>query len=518
MIQMIDRVEGDLELVALQEVCMAILSELDTREVFRLITEKARMLINAETVAIPVISEDRSTITYEEAAGKNRDLLKGMSLPMSEGGLCAWVVKHRKPILTNSLWSDNRINRELVKKLNVNEAIVVPLVFKGKIIGGLAAFGKAGGGGFTDKDLKLLTIFASHAAIAIRNSRLFKKMEELKRFNENIIQSMEEGVVIVDAEGFITFVNPVFERLTGYKRDEVVGKRADFVLPGLERHSQDRYEINFKKKSGKEVHLLVSASPLRGAGGTLYVLVDITDMKREQEKLMERMLSYDIKRGNLYLVKEKNYERSRSILRDMINCGFKGMVLSRLPVAEARRIFGEGVACYWLSEYGEGEDTIKPEPEVVETRIREFVTRTSVVLVDRFDYLITLWGFRSALALLQKLRDLAYLSRAVILISVDPATLDEREANLLEKETRAVGVKGEAELTEELYALLSFVHEQNLKGVKPSYKDVTRKLGVTRTTARKRVKILLGKGLLVEERAGRNKFLSVSEKGKRLIF
>ncbi len=342
-------------------------------------------------------------------------------------------------------------------------------------------------------------------------------MEELKRFNENIIQSMEEGIVIVDAEGFITFVNPVFERLTGYKRGEVVGKRADFVLPGMKNLSQERYEINFRKKSGEEVHMLVSASTLRGAGGTLYVLVDITDMKKEQERLMERMLSYDIRRGNLYLVKERSYEKSRNILTDLVNCGFSAMVLSRLPVAEARRIFGDAVACYWLSEYGEGKDAVKPEPEVVEARIREFVTRTSAVLIDRFDYLINLWGFRRALALLQRLRDLAYLSRAVVLISVDPGTLDERETNLLEKETSAVGVKGKAELTEELYALLSFVYEQNLKGIKPSYRDVTKKMGVTRTTARKRVKILLGKGLLVEEKAGRNKFLSVSEKGKRLI-
>ncbi len=76
---------GDPSLEALQEVCMAILSELDTGEVFRLITEKARRLISAETVAIPVISKDRSTITYREASGKKKELLRGMSLPMSEG-------------------------------------------------------------------------------------------------------------------------------------------------------------------------------------------------------------------------------------------------------------------------------------------------------------------------------------------------------------------------------------------------------------------------------------------------
>ncbi|NOZ58843.1 MAG: DUF835 domain-containing protein [Euryarchaeota archaeon] len=514
MIQKADVVEGDSSIEALQEVCMAILSELDTKQVFRLITEKARRLINAETVAIPVISEDRSTITYAEASGKKRELLRGMSLPMSEGGLCAWVVKHRRAILTNSLWSDPRANREVVKQLNVKEAMVVPLVFRGEIIGGLAAFGKEGG--FTEKDLRLLSIFASHAAIAIRNSRLFRKMEELKRFNEDIVASMEEGIVIVDADGFISFANPVFERLTGYRREEVLGRRAALVLPSL-RQSREKYEVNLRRKSGEEVHLLVSASPLRSTGGTLYVLVDITAMRREQERLMERMLSYDLRRGNLYLVKERGNERSRSILRDLVNCGFSAMVLSRLPPEEAERLFGEGVACLWLSEYGVGEGAVVPEPEVVERRVREFVTRTSAVLIDRFDYLITLWGFRRALALLQRLRDLAYLSRAVVLISLDPKTLEEREVRLLEKETMAVAVKGEAELTEELYQVLSFVHEQNRRGVRPSYREVTRRLGVTRTTARRRIRLLIARGLLVEERRGRSKLLRVSERGKRLI-
>ncbi|WP_457555600.1 DUF835 domain-containing protein [Candidatus Pyrohabitans sp.] len=506
---------GDPSLEALQEVCMAILSELDTSEVFRLITEKARRLISAETVAIPVISKDRSTITYREASGKKKELLRGMSLPMSEGGLCAWVVENRRAILTNSLWSDPRANRDVVKKLRVNEAIVVPLMFRGEIIGGLAAFGKEGGGGFTEKDLRLLSIFASHAAIAIRNSRLFQKLEELRRFNEDIVASMEEGVVIVDAEGFITFVNPVFERLTGYEKDEMLGRRAVLVLPEL-RWAGERYEVSLRKKSGEEVHLLVSASRLRD-GSNLFVLVDVTSMREEQERLMERMLAYDLRRGNLYLVKERGNERSRSILRDLVNCGFSALVLSRLPPEEARRIFGDGAVCFWLSEYGVGEGAIRPEPDVVEARVREFVTRTGAVLIDRFDYLINLWGFRRALAVLQRLRDLAYLSRALVLISLDPATLEQREVRLLEKETCSVRVKGEAELTEQLYEILSFVHRQNQRGVRPSYREVTRRLGVTRTTARRRIRQLLARGLLLEEKAGRSKLLRLSERGRRLV-
>ena len=65
--------------------------------------------------------------------------------------------------------------------------------------------------------------------------------------------------------------------------------------------------------------------------------------------------------------------------------------------------------------------------------------------------------------------------------------------------------------------LLEFVYRWNKNGKKPSHKDVCATLGITRNTARKRIRYLKGRGLLLETKAGRRKILELSEKGKALL-
>jgi PAS domain S-box-containing protein len=72
----------------------------------------------------------------------------------------------------------------------------------------------------TDDDRRILGIIAS----AIGNEDTRKQAEaELNRLMTAIEQT-PESVVITDAEGRILYVNPVFERVTGYSRAEVIGQ------------------------------------------------------------------------------------------------------------------------------------------------------------------------------------------------------------------------------------------------------------------------------------------------------
>ncbi len=65
--------------------------------------------------------------------------------------------------------------------------------------------------------------------------------------------------------------------------------------------------------------------------------------------------------------------------------------------------------------------------------------------------------------------------------------------------------------------LIEFVYRWNKKGKKPSHKDVCVALGITRNTARKRIRYLKGLGLILETRVGRRKLLELTEKGQSLL-
>jgi PAS domain S-box-containing protein len=126
----------------------------------------------------------------------------------------------------------------------------------------------------------------------------------LKDFNEGIIQNMAEGVVLQDAEGYFTFVNPAAASLLGYAPEEVVGLHWRDITPpdqqpiieGVDqlrmRGETSRYELEVVCRDGRRIPILVSGSPRFEEGrfaGTIAVFSDITERKQaeaEREQLL----------------------------------------------------------------------------------------------------------------------------------------------------------------------------------------------------------------------------------------
>ncbi|NIS81207.1 MAG: diguanylate cyclase [Anaerolineales bacterium] len=147
-----------------------------------------------------------------------------------------------------------------------------------------------------DMDQLLLTI---RRAIEKRTAGV--ELRNLKEFNENIVQRMMEGIVVEDAKGYVTFVNPATATLLGYEQEELMGKHWTEFCPvdqraiieaANERREQgiatDRYEVELLRKDGTRVPVLVSGSVLLEGDlqvGTLAVFTDITERKRTEEKL-----------------------------------------------------------------------------------------------------------------------------------------------------------------------------------------------------------------------------------------
>ena len=130
-----------------------------------------------------------------------------------------------------------------------------------------------------------------------------EEIKRLKEFNEGIIQNMVGGIVVDNAAEKITFVNPAMMDILGYSYDELVGRHWKVLYPP-DRHSlieetnklrmrgkSSRYEVEMLHKNGKRVPILVSGSPYFDNGhygGTIAVIVDITELKRAEKELEKR--------------------------------------------------------------------------------------------------------------------------------------------------------------------------------------------------------------------------------------
>ncbi len=131
-----------------------------------------------------------------------------------------------------------------------------------------------------------------------------EELKRLKKFHENIVQRMTEGIVVEDAEGCFTFVNPAAAAMLGRAPEELVGEHWTSIVPSDQqpiveaagerraRGEADRYELELTRQDGTRRSVLVSGSP-RFEGdrytGTIGVFTDITARKRVEEE-RERLL------------------------------------------------------------------------------------------------------------------------------------------------------------------------------------------------------------------------------------
>ncbi len=186
--------QKETEIELLQETFTEIGSELNLGRVFQIVSERARELVDAETILIPLIDEGFETYTYRGGSGKNAEEIIGESLPLNFG-VCGWVWKHKKPWWQGTLneLSEDEKNRWEKEAGNM---LLVPLQGKKSFLGGIAALNKNGKKNFDKKDLNLLQLFAGIVSVAIENALVVRSNDdyrtELKLLNSQLSENNKQ--------------------------------------------------------------------------------------------------------------------------------------------------------------------------------------------------------------------------------------------------------------------------------------------------------------------------------------
>src|SRR5262245_252950 len=118
-------------------------------------------------------------------------------------------------------------------------------------------------------------------------------LENLKALHENIINSINSGLITADLNGRITLLNPAGERLLERRAHEVLGKPVGDLfldrLPALDAVSESKNEIRSRTKDGREKTLGVRVSaltvPERGILGYVYAFADLTEIRRLEREV-----------------------------------------------------------------------------------------------------------------------------------------------------------------------------------------------------------------------------------------
>ena len=233
-------------------------------------------------------------------------------------GLGAHVVDRGTILLDDPASARRHPEAEVAFWRNQGIHYFVPCVSEEGTIAVLALGAKTSGEPLSSEDLALLTAVAAQVATAIENGRLYTQLQvkaaevdRIREFNENIIESLNDGLVVLDLEDRVVRWNAALDRIYGVARDTAVGQPLATLFDAsfADRLARERREHAAgstlyrapltSRHAGEPRDLLVNAAqaPLLTPGGdtagTMILLEDITARVRleEQLQLSDRMAS-----------------------------------------------------------------------------------------------------------------------------------------------------------------------------------------------------------------------------------
>ncbi|WP_340100399.1 PAS domain S-box protein [Salinibaculum salinum] len=248
---------------------------------------------------------------------------------------CVYLVDERQSLLTPTAWTDSFAERcaeppslgvespawstyadgesyiskecstiedATARETQFQSELAVPLDERGVLVVASTATDA-----FDGEDVRLGRVLGTNAATALGR---VEQERDLRSF-ERAVESSGHGIVITDIDGTIEYVNPAFEEITGYSREEMRGENPRVLNSG--EHDEAFYremwetilagdvwhsEIINEHKDGEQVVLDQTIAPITGGDGEIERFVainrDVTERSAYEQRVEEQRDKLDV--------------------------------------------------------------------------------------------------------------------------------------------------------------------------------------------------------------------------------
>src|ERR1041385_3999130 len=230
---------------------------------------------------------------------------------------------------------------------------------------------------------------------------------ESKQGTDALFLYATEGILVTNQQGQIIRINPSAEKLFGYGKDELLGKKVEALIPRklAKVHESHREKYNAHpharamgkdielfglKKDGKEFPVEISLSPYSTPEGNFVIafIIDITERKQAEEKLKNYSAELEKQVKNRTLILEEAIHELEKTKKELNNALEKEKELSELKsrfVSMASHEFRTPLATIMSSlslvtKYGQMDDKEKQSKHI--TRIKTSINNLTDILND----------------------------------------------------------------------------------------------------------------------------------------
>ena len=204
-------------------------------------------------------------------------------------------------------------------RVNYENFVITPVFVSGKLWGGLDFARKHGEAEWTESDLSMITLVSSLFTGFFSRHMILRQLRDIGA----IVESSSSLIMYLTGEGFISYVNPSVQPLTGFTQEEVLSAGlyqlcdAETVdrwirefIPETIQEGAGLFEISIKRKDGEIRVFSVSSFVMQGETGRIGAIAsDVTAVRRlEAEIILARDLAEQGNRSKSEFLSRMSHE------------------------------------------------------------------------------------------------------------------------------------------------------------------------------------------------------------------
>lgn len=288
----------------LLNVMRAVSSELEIDHLLQKIVAKTSEVMNADRCTLFLIDRKTGGLWSKVAQGANMNEIR---VPRGMG-IAGHVGVSGDTVNIPDAYNDPRFNPEVDRRTGYHTRTILCMPLKNEkneIVGVMQVLNK-NEGIFTEEDEQLLGALGSQTAITLENSRLFEEVRFMKNYNESILRTMATGVVTLDPDGGLAYMNGAGLKIfSGLDRFRVGERFEEFfnrglnpdIVAGIEKSLQSgesytSYDLKYNKSADETVSVNLHALSLRDSKDQSLGVVIIADDITQEQRLMSTLCRY----------------------------------------------------------------------------------------------------------------------------------------------------------------------------------------------------------------------------------
>jgi PAS domain S-box-containing protein len=225
------------ELALLNQIIAASATGVEPEIILETVCRELTQVLDVSKVTATLLNRDKTKArVVAEFLVEGRTTILHQSIPVAADPVFQYLLNHQAPLVVNDATKDLRLAHahRFIANVQTSSLLMLPLIMDEGVVGSLA-LSTTIPHTFSPSEINLAWSVADQVAGALTRTWL---NQEYRRLSIAIEQAAD-SIIITDAHGAVVYVNPAFEKLSGYSRDEVIDQNPRMFQSG--KHDPDFY-------------------------------------------------------------------------------------------------------------------------------------------------------------------------------------------------------------------------------------------------------------------------------------